>query len=112
MTDFHTEVIRTAKKEHRCYLCGDPIPKGEKYVRASGSYCGDFYSAAEHPVCAAYMADIYEPDDMISEGEILEAAHNEAEQGADESRREFVARAYEVYKERRHQAAMRRKVQA
>ena len=35
--DFCNVLIRAARKEHKCYECGKPIPKGATYQYASGS---------------------------------------------------------------------------
>jgi len=43
----------TARKKHRCYLCGEDILPGEKYSRSNGISYGDFWSSAFHLECIA-----------------------------------------------------------
>lgn len=40
-----------ARKQHRCYLCGRLIEKGEKHRKHVGTYDGDFYSMRNHFDC-------------------------------------------------------------
>lgn len=62
MYNFHKErVVRSAKKEHECYLCGQKIEKGEQYRILTGVFDGDFYSLKLHGQChcmvEAYFAE-------------------------------------------------------
>ncbi len=41
----------TAKKQHHCDWCPEPIVIGEKYVRESAVYCGDFQELKFHTEC-------------------------------------------------------------
>lgn len=43
--------LRTARKEHRCTLCGGIIKKGEKYHVNSGRFDGYFYENKLHKNC-------------------------------------------------------------
>ena len=55
--------IVTARKPHRCYLCGKPIAKGEKYLRRSGIEEGEGHRNAKmHPDCEEQTHD-WEIDD-------------------------------------------------
>lgn len=45
-----------ARKDHRCNYCGEPIHKGDWYMREKSIYEGDFQNVAWHPECnAAHM---------------------------------------------------------
>lgn len=44
-------VFRTARKEHRCDLCGETIKVGEKYKRETLFYKGKMYDFASHCDC-------------------------------------------------------------
>lgn len=56
------KVVR-ARKPHRCYLCGEPIEKGEKYLRRSGVEEGEgFASVKMHPACEEHTKDWDEHD--------------------------------------------------
>jgi hypothetical protein len=39
------------RRQHTCYLCGRPIPKGEQHRKHVGTYDGDFYSMRNHISC-------------------------------------------------------------
>lgn len=41
----------TAKKKHKCDLCGECIDIGEKYYRYTGIYDGRFFDNKYHPEC-------------------------------------------------------------
>ncbi len=41
----------TAKKEHKCDLCGGVIKIGEKYCRNTGVYISEFYDDKHHIEC-------------------------------------------------------------
>ena len=41
----------TARKEHKCDLCGGVIKIGEKYLRSSGVYIGEFFDTKHHIEC-------------------------------------------------------------
>lgn len=97
MGNFHTATVRTARKAHRCFHCGGEIAKGEKYVRNAGVFYGDFYNSASHEVCDQFATETYDGEG-ISEGDLVEIAHCYAELGDSESKRDFVARAYEAWK--------------
>lgn len=64
MSEFQKErLIRSAKKEHTCYLCGEKIEKGSMYRKMIGKSDDDFYSIALHTEChcmvEAYCAENY-----------------------------------------------------
>lgn len=56
MTEFQTQRTLTARKPHKCFLCGADIQIGEKYVRYSGKYDGDFFDQCFHTDCV-YLLD-------------------------------------------------------
>lgn len=64
MSDFNEQTTPTARKAHTCFACGDKIDIGEKYLRNTGCYEGDFYSSAEHSTCSR----VYGLLDMYGEG--------------------------------------------
>ena len=43
MIDFGRNEWRTARKPHKCYLCGKEIQKGERYYYADGMADGEFF---------------------------------------------------------------------
>ena len=66
MCEFHeTRFVRTAKKEHVCYLCGQKIEKGESYHLYVGKYDGDFYSLKLHSECHRMVDAYYREDDLV-----------------------------------------------
>ena len=68
--DFVTEKTPTARKPHKCFLCNEEITKGEKYVRLSGSYCGDFFDNCFHTDCNALISEycwVYDDNEYIPE---------------------------------------------
>ena len=50
--DFYRESIPTARKPYKCCECGDVIPVGSKYQRASGKSEGDVWTAKTCIICA------------------------------------------------------------
>jgi len=56
MTEFQAQRTLTARKPHKCFLCGADISTGEKYVRYSGKYDGDFFDQCFHTDCI-YLLD-------------------------------------------------------
>ena len=48
---FYRDTVRTARKEHKCYLCGAIIQKGEKYHDKAGNEFGDVFHAKECEIC-------------------------------------------------------------
>ena len=52
MCEFNdVKLVRSARKEHICYLCGQKIGRGESYREHVGKFCGDFYSLKLHMDC-------------------------------------------------------------
>jgi hypothetical protein len=49
--EFYKDEIHTARKTHKCMLCGNEIPVGEKYHRQSGKYEGEFFDRSLHMHC-------------------------------------------------------------
>ena len=49
--DFCTESIVTARKEHKCYECGDIIKPKEQYENCSGKWDGEMKSFKTCLVC-------------------------------------------------------------
>lgn len=71
------EVIKdknvTAKKSHRCMLCGGVIEKGEKYNRQTIVYDGDIYDCICHIHCVSLMSllDMEDYGDGINENDFV-----------------------------------------
>ena len=59
--------IRSARKEHTCYLCGEKIEKGSQFTHYVGSGCDGFFSMDLHEDCyyvvEEYWAELYDQDD-------------------------------------------------
>lgn len=55
MMEFSRAAKYTAKKPHKCSLCGEQILDGEKYERYTGKYDGDFFDQCFHRSCAALI---------------------------------------------------------
>ena len=51
MLECTTTVTRKSQKEYVCDLCGGKIAIGEKYVRYSGKYYGEFFDWKYHVEC-------------------------------------------------------------
>ena len=47
-----------ARKEHTCYECRLPIPKGVTYKRAKGLWDGDWEEYKMHPECHDKLLEI------------------------------------------------------
>ena len=47
-----------ARKEHRCWWCGEPIHKGDTYTRWTTVDNGDFQQTRTHPECAAAWGEL------------------------------------------------------
>lgn len=48
---FYRDTVRTARKEHKCELCGAIIQKGEKYHDKAGNEFGDVVCSKECEKC-------------------------------------------------------------
>lgn len=51
MLEFYTSTCHTARKRHTCLLCGEDIEIGERYLRESGKYEGEFFDSCYHLEC-------------------------------------------------------------
>ena len=54
--EFHDSTYRTARKEHQCEECYQPIRRGERYERHAGKYDGEMYSYALCIACDEWGA--------------------------------------------------------
>ena len=45
------KTINKSRKDHKCYQCGEIIPKGVSYKRHYGVYDGDFFDNKNHLEC-------------------------------------------------------------
>ena len=54
-----TDEIRTARKQHRCNWCGNPIQKGEKYRISTNVDGGDIWNFKEHLRCEEIFRAFY-----------------------------------------------------
>lgn len=50
-TDFGDTTFPTARKQHRCEWCGEPIEAHARHVKFSGKWEGDFQSWRMHHEC-------------------------------------------------------------
>lgn len=60
MSDFYSQQITKARKEHKCFWCDDIIKPGEKYYRVAAVYEGDFSTRKECDTCNTMVADFCE----------------------------------------------------
>ena len=51
MLECYSEVVKKARKEHKCECCDLIIPKGKLYSHASGKYDGEFFTRKLHARC-------------------------------------------------------------
>lgn len=58
--DFYTEAHPVAHKEHRCWICGETIRKGERYSRESGKFDGRFIDDCVCAKCHVYREEYLE----------------------------------------------------
>jgi len=78
MPTLYSEVIRKARKTHKCVECYSPIIKGEKYYDVKGLWDGSFSSFKFHKDCHDFRR-LIEPeysrtwDDYIPYGMLAEA---------------------------------------
>ena len=69
MSDFSDiRLIRSSRKEHVCYLCGQKIGKGESYRLHVGRFDGGFYSNTLHMDCHM-MVEAYWSEADLQSGE-------------------------------------------
>jgi len=66
------DTVRKARKDHVCFLCGEPIPAETQYVRRSGVEGREWWDCAMHRDCAEYAHDTFRPDDWesVMEGDV------------------------------------------
>lgn len=55
MLEFYSQHERKARKEHTCSLCRGTINIGDKYIRYSGGYNGEYYDDKYHVTCQAVI---------------------------------------------------------
>ena len=54
---FHPSEGRTARKEHRCTYCAEPINAGDRYVLQTGVHDGSWFRSKMHGECFDDMCD-------------------------------------------------------
>lgn len=62
--DFYDERIHTARKPHRCYVCGKGISSGERYATVSQVYDGNFSSDNLCPFCMSLIHTMFHLGDF------------------------------------------------
>lgn len=111
MADFSTSKMVKARKEHLCFLCHGVIEAGEVYQRSTGVFYGDFYSSAHHDECLRFYDDVCEGshDEGLAEGELLEVAHDLADEEEGETHRAYIKRCHGLFleKQKRRKAAQK-----
>jgi hypothetical protein len=76
-----------ARKSHRCFLCREPIGRGETYVRRSGISDGEMLTMAMHPECEAVTRRWDESDwECFSEGDMPRPGSRAAGEAAERER--------------------------
>ncbi len=61
-SDFYSEKTITARKKHRCEVCGTTIEPGQKYVKKAGVHDGDFWNTSECPECQPIIHEFCSTD--------------------------------------------------
>jgi len=56
---FYRDTVRTARKEHKCELCGAIIRKGEKYHDKAGNEFGDVVCLKECEKCQLVIYEYF-----------------------------------------------------
>jgi hypothetical protein len=59
---FYRDTVRTARKEHKCGLCGAIIKKGEKYHDKAGNELGDIFYVKECEKCQPVIDEFCSSD--------------------------------------------------
>lgn len=59
---FYRDTVRTARKEHKCELCGAVIQKGEKYHDKAGNELGDISYVKECEKCQPVLDEFCSSD--------------------------------------------------
>ena len=76
--EFYSEACYTARKEHRCEMCGRKIARGEQYVYQSGKWDGDFFTRKLHRQCNLLLYDYCtEVDEEFTYSSVLEYAEEQ-----------------------------------
>lgn len=57
MMDFYNAKIQTARKTHKCEMCGQDIKPGEQYSYESGMWDGDFFVRKLHIGCNNILSE-------------------------------------------------------
>ena len=52
MLELYVRKTPRARKAYDCFLCGLPIPKGEKHVYEKGKWEGEFFTRRLHSACS------------------------------------------------------------
>lgn len=65
-----TKTIKKSRKDHKCYQCGEIIPKGSSYKRHYGVYDSLFFDNCNHLECwdlwLAFNEDALEHDEWFN----------------------------------------------
>lgn len=57
--EVYNSTIKTARKEHKCYECGDPIKKGQKYEYVNGKWDGEWTVFKTCITCVNIREDLF-----------------------------------------------------
>lgn len=80
MLEIYSEVLRKARKEHTCHICGKMIEKGERYHHETGKWDGDFFNRNTCKVCALIRND-YLAETCTDEYDVYSVQDHAAEIG-------------------------------
>jgi len=75
MIDVIADVVKTARKNHRCDYCGGNIQKGEMYSYQKSVFDGTFYEWRAHLACtrvAFAIWDYVDPYEGMSDQEFMD----------------------------------------
>lgn len=63
MLEFQNYSEPIARKDYKCFLCGEEIHTGEKYVRFSGKYDGIMFDHKFHLLCSRMIEEYCRAND-------------------------------------------------
>ena len=87
MMELYNKTTPKGRKDYKCFLCGEEIPKGEKHVRETGKYEGYFFDRRSHSACNRAVGSFLEAErwqDGFAECEVYEHLREKACYGCEQ----------------------------